>query len=92
LLNSPTVRDVRPADEYAVEPIPGALNASLTQLEQSLPTLTPDAGIVAWCHGPRCIHARQAVAAMRKHGRNAHRLDGGWPEWAEDGRQTAGVG
>lgn len=83
---SVTVLDVRPADEYAAGHIPGALNATLAQLEQILPTLAPDAEIVAYCRGPYCVYAHQAVAALRKHGFNARRLEGGLPEWREDGR------
>jgi ArsR family transcriptional regulator len=89
---SVTVLDVRPADEYAAGHIPGAQNATLAQLEKILPTLAPDAEIVAYCRGPYCIYAHQAVAALREHGFNARRLDGGLPEWREDGRQTASVG
>ena len=85
---SVTVLDVRPADEYAAGHIPGALNASPTELDQILPTLAPDAEIVAYCRGPYCIYAHQAVAALRKLGINARRLDGGLPEWREDGREV----
>lgn len=88
---SVTVLDVRPADEYAAGHIPGALNATLTEIERIIPTLDPAAEIVAYCRGPYCIYAPQAVAALRKHGFNARRLDGGLPEWREDGRQTASV-
>jgi len=62
------------------------LNATLAQLEQILPTLAPDAEIVAYCRGPYCVYAHQAVAALRKRGLNARRLEGGLPEWREDGR------
>lgn len=89
---SVTVLDVRPADEYAAGHIPGARNATLAQLEQILPTLAPDAEIVAYCRGPYCIYAHQAVTALRKRGLNARRMDGGLPEWREDGRQIACVG
>lgn len=85
---SVTVLDVRPADEYAAGHIPGALNASLTELDQILPTLAPDAEIVAYCRGPYCIYAHQAVAALRKLGISARRLEGGLPEWREDGREV----
>ncbi len=81
-----TVLDVRPADEYAEGHIPGARNVALPELEQILPTLSPDAEIVAYCRGPYCVYAHQAVAALRKHGLNARRLEGGLPEWREDGR------
>jgi len=89
---SVTVLDVRPADEYAAGHIPGALNATLAQLEQIVPGLTPEAEIVAYCRGPYCIYAHQAVTALRKRGLNARRMDGGLPEWREDGRQIASVG
>jgi Rhodanese-related sulfurtransferase len=82
---SVTVLDVRPADEYAAGHIPGALNMALTEIERIVPTLDPATEIVAYCRGPYCIYAHQAVAALRKHGLNARRLDGGLPEWREDG-------
>jgi len=84
---SVTVLDVRPADEYAAGHIPGAVNLRLADLERIGPTLARDAEIVAYCRGPYCIDARQAVAALRKRGLNARRLDGGLPEWREDGRE-----
>jgi ArsR family transcriptional regulator len=83
---SVTVLDVRPADEYATGHIPGALNATLAELENLLPGLAPDTEIVAYCRGPYCVYAYQAVATMRRHGLNARRMDGGLPEWREDGR------
>lgn len=86
------VLDVRPDDEYASGHIPGAMNATLAQLEQILPTLTPDAEIIAYCRGPYCVYAHQAVAALRRHGLNARRLEGGLPEWREEGREVARVG
>ncbi|MEY8117662.1 ArsR/SmtB family transcription factor [Falsihalocynthiibacter sp. BN13B15] len=81
-----TVLDIRPADEYAVGHIPGALNTTLAELERIVPTLDPRTDIVAYCRGPYCVYAHQAVAALRKHGFNARRLEGGLPEWREDGR------
>jgi ArsR family transcriptional regulator len=83
---SVTVLDVRPADEYAAGHIPGALNATVTEIEGIVATLDPSAEIVAYCRGPYCVYAHQAVAALRKYGFNARRLDGGFPEWREDGR------
>lgn len=83
---SVTVLDVRPADEYATAHIPGALNTTLADLAGLFPTLDPDTEIVAYCRGPYCVYAHQAVAALRKRGLNARRLDGGLPEWREDGR------
>jgi ArsR family transcriptional regulator len=83
---SVTVLDVRPADEFAAGHIPGALHTTLTELERIVPRLDPGAEIVAYCRGPYCVYAYQAVAALRKRGFNARRLEGGLPEWREDGR------
>lgn len=88
---SVTVLDVRPADEYTTGHIPGAINLTLDQLDRILPDLDPDSEIVAYCRGPYCIYAHQAVAALRKRGFNARRLDGGLPEWREDGRPVQTV-
>lgn len=85
---SVTVLDVRPADEYAAGHIPGALNTALAEIERIIPSLEPGAEIVAYCRGPYCVYAHQAVAALRKHGVNARRLEGGLPEWREDGREV----
>ncbi len=82
------VLDVRPADEYASGHIPGALNTTLGDLERLIPALDRGAEIVAYCRGPYCIYADQAVAVLRKHGLNARRLHGGLPEWREDGRSV----
>lgn len=89
---SVTVLDVRPADEYAAGHIPGALNATLSEIDGVVSMFDSTAEIVAYCRGPYCVYAHQAVAALRRHGLNARRLDGGLPEWREDGRQIARVG
>ena len=83
---SVTVLDVRPADEYTAGHIPGALNMTLTDIERIVPMLDPAAEIVAYCRGPYCVYAYQAVTALRRRGFTARRLDGGLPEWREDGR------
>jgi len=92
---SVTVLDMRPADEYAAGHIPGARNAALSDLDRLLSTLAPDTEIIAYCRGPYCIYAEQAVAALRRRGFVARRLDGGLPEWRADGRpgqvEVAGV-
>ena len=88
---SVTILDVRPADEFDLGHIPGALNVTLSDLERLLPDLDPDADIVAYCRGPYCIYAHQAVAALRKQGLKARRLEGGLPEWHADGREVATV-
>jgi len=88
---SVTVLDVRPADEYAAGHIPGALNATLSEIDRVVSMFDSTAEIVAYCRGPYCVYAHQAVAALRRHGLNARRLDGGLPEWREDGRKIASV-
>lgn len=82
---SVTVLDMRPADEYGAGHIPGALNATLAELEHFLPTLARDTEVIAYCRGPYCIYAYQAVAALRQLGIRARRMEGGLPEWREDG-------
>lgn len=83
---SVTILDVRPADEFAAGHIPGALNVTMAELEAVMPSLATATEIVAYCRGPYCIYAHQAVAALRKRGLQARRLDGGLPEWREEGR------
>ena len=84
---SVTVLDIRPPDEYAAGHIPGAVNAMLADLERIIPTLALDTEIVAYCRGPDCIYSHQAVVALRKRGLKARRMDGGLPEWREEGRK-----
>ena len=88
---SVTLLDVRPVDEYAGGHIPGALHVNLAELECILPSLAPDTEVVAYCRGPYCIYAHQAVTALRKRGLNARRMDGGLPEWREEGRSVVTV-
>jgi rhodanese-related sulfurtransferase/DNA-binding transcriptional ArsR family regulator len=88
---SVTVMDVRPADEYATGHIPGAVNVSLEDLERTARTIDPGTEIVAYCRGPYCVLAHQAVTALRRLGREARRLEGGFPEWREDGRDVGSL-
>ena len=83
--------DVRPSDEFAMGHIPGARNVTLADLDQVARTLSPGTQIVAYCRGPFCIYAHQAVMALCKLGFPARPLDGGLPEWREDGRLLAAV-
>lgn len=85
---SVTLFDVRPPDEFAMGHIPGARNVVLADLDSIAATLDFGAEIVAYCRGPYCVYAYQAVTALRKRGLNARRLDGGLPEWRADGRQV----
>ena len=80
-----TVLDVRPPEEYAAGHVPGAMNVPLTELEQYLEALSPDQEIVAYCRGPHCVLAFDAVAKLRKKGLRARRLEDGYPEWKTAG-------
>jgi rhodanese-related sulfurtransferase len=73
--------DVRPAEEYTAGHIEGARSIPLAELEQRLAELPDDAEIVAYCRGPFCAYAHEAVRRLRSSGRPARRLEGGWPEW-----------
>ena len=80
-----TVLEVRPPEEYAAGHVPGAMNVPLTELEQYLEALSPDQEIVAYCRGPHCVLAFDAVAKLRKKGLRARRLEDGYPEWKTAG-------
>ncbi len=73
--------DVRPEPEYAAGHIEGARSIPIDELERRLAELPPDAEIVAYCRGPFCVYAHEAVRRLRAHGRTARRLQDGWPEW-----------
>jgi rhodanese-related sulfurtransferase/predicted transcriptional regulator len=73
--------DVRPAEEYAAGHIEGARSIPITELERRLAELPEDAEIVAYCRGPFCAYAHEAVRRLHDAGRAARRLEDGWPEW-----------
>lgn len=75
------VVDVRPAEEFAAGHIEGARSIPLAELERRLAELPPDREVVAYCRGPFCAYAHEAVRHLNAAGRAARRLDGGWPEW-----------
>ncbi|MEZ0067266.1 rhodanese-related sulfurtransferase [Streptacidiphilus sp. MAP12-20] len=77
-----TVLDVRPAAEYRAGHIPSARSVPLSRLHAELAALPADGEIVAYCRGPYCIYADEAVRELRRHGRQASRLEDGFPEWA----------
>lgn len=83
---SVTVLDLRPKDEFAMGHIPGAIQIDLSDLDKMVGQLDTTTEIVAYCRGPYCVYAHQAVAVLRQQGLNARRLDGGLPEWREEGR------
>jgi rhodanese-related sulfurtransferase len=79
------VVDARPANEYAAGHIPGALSIPIDDLKQRLQRLPKSKPYVAYCRGPYCVYADQAVAQLRAAGRRARRLAVGLPEWKSAG-------
>ncbi len=80
-----TVIDVRPAAEYQNGHIEGSLSLPLEELAKHLEELPPDREIVAYCRGPYCVLALEAVRLLRHKGRKAVRLEDGFPEWLDAG-------
>jgi DNA-binding transcriptional ArsR family regulator len=73
--------DVRPAEEFAAGHIEGARSIPIEELDRRLEELPPDGEVIAYCRGPFCAYAHNAVRSLQVAGRKARRLDQGWPEW-----------
>ena len=84
-----TVLDVRPKDEFAAGHLPQAVNIPLRQLARRLRDLPKSREIVAYCRGPYCVLAFEAVALLRDHGFKVRRLEDGYPEWKAAGLPVA---
>jgi len=84
-----TVLDVRPAEEFALGHVPGAINVPVGDLKRRLADLPRSKEIVAYCRGPYCVFAFEAVAALRAAGYKARRLEDGLPHWRADGLPVA---
>jgi rhodanese-related sulfurtransferase/predicted transcriptional regulator len=83
------VLDVRPRHEYEAGHIPGAVSVPLEELEDRLATLHPRTDIVAYCRGPYCVLATEAIQLLRGGGFRARRLKDGMPEWRLAGLPVA---
>jgi rhodanese-related sulfurtransferase len=83
------VLDVRPALEYRQGHIVGAQSVPVDELERRLGDLNPEREIVAYCRGPYCVFADEAVSLLRAQGRQAIRYAEGYPEWAAAGMPVA---
>jgi rhodanese-related sulfurtransferase/predicted transcriptional regulator len=86
------VIDVRPAAEFEAGHIEGARSIPIGELQQRIDELPEEHEVIAYCRGPFCVMANDAVRQLRQAGRKARRLDQGWPEWhlrelEEAGRQ-----
>jgi ArsR family transcriptional regulator len=84
-----TVLDVRPEDEFAAGRVPSAVNIPLRDLARRLGDLPRDQEIIAYCRGPYCVLAFEAVALLREHGFKVRRLEDGFPEWKAAGLPVA---
>ncbi len=73
--------DVRPSEEYAAGHIEGARSIPIDELQDRLADLPADREVVAYCRGPFCAYAHQAVRTLQAAGRVARRMEEGWPEW-----------
>jgi rhodanese-related sulfurtransferase len=85
------VLDVRPATEYAAGHLPGAVSIPVGELRRRLAELPADREIVAYCRGPYCAFAHEAVGLLREEGYAARRLEDGLPEWQAAGRAVTGT-
>lgn len=79
------VVDCRPPEEYAAGHIPGAWSIPVGELRRRLAELPRDSEIVAYCRGPYCVMAVEALQILHRHGFRARRMEGGFPEWREAG-------
>ena len=80
------VLDVRPEQEYAAGHIAGARSMPVSDMSNRLNELPSDKEYIAYCRGPYCVYADEAVAMLRANGRTAQRLTEGYPEWWFAGR------
>ena len=81
--------DVRPAAEYAAGHVAGAVSIPAGELPARLAGLPRDKEIVAYCRGRFCVMSLDAVRLLRRHGYRARPMDGGLPEWRDEGMPTA---
>ncbi|NNF54305.1 MAG: metalloregulator ArsR/SmtB family transcription factor [Acidimicrobiales bacterium] len=79
------VIDVRPAEEYRAGHITGARSVPIESIQQQLAGLPRDVEVVAYCRGPYCVYADDAVRKLTGAGRRARRLEDGYPQWHQAG-------
>jgi rhodanese-related sulfurtransferase len=88
-LDQVVLLDVRPAEEYRAGHLPQARSLPLEELEARLSELPTEKEIIAYCRGPYCVFADEAVAVLRAHGYQARRLEEGVPDWRKLGLPVA---
>jgi rhodanese-related sulfurtransferase/predicted transcriptional regulator len=85
----PVVLDVRPAAEFEAGHVPGAVSVLPNEVAGTVNRLPNGSDVVAYCRGPFCIYADDAVRALRQQGHRAVRLEDGFPEWRRAGLPIA---
>ena len=83
------VLDVRPEAEYTAGHIAGARSVPVVELRRRLRALPKDIEVVAYCRGPYCVYADDAVRELHQRGFRARRLVDGYPEWKRAGLPIA---
>jgi rhodanese-related sulfurtransferase/DNA-binding HxlR family transcriptional regulator len=83
------VLDVRPEPEFRAGHIAGARSVPVTELRRNLRALPKDVDVVAYCRGPYCVYADDAVRELNRRGYRAQRLEDGYPEWKQAGLPVA---
>lgn len=81
--------DVRPGPEYLAAHITGARSVPISELRKHVKALPADSEVVAYCRGPYCVYADEAVRELRRQGFKASRLEDGFPEWQRAGLPVA---
>lgn len=89
LADGVAVWDVRPRSEFEAGHVPGAVSVPPKEIEQRLAELPDDVEVVAYCRGPYCVFADDAVRALSAAGRRARRLEDGFPQWRQAGLPVA---
>ena len=88
-LGDVVVLDVRPGAEYQAGHIPGARSVPPGELRRNLAALPEGTEVVAYCRGPYCVYADDAVRELDRRGYRARRLEDGYPEWKRAGLPVA---
>lgn len=84
-LNEVVLLDVRPFEEYETGHLPGAISVPLDALEHKMSQLPPDRTVVAYCRGPHCVFADDALQILAARGWDVARLEEGVIEWQQAG-------
>ena len=83
------VLDVRPEPEFQAGHIAGARSVPVSELRRNLRALPKGVEVVAYCRGPYCVYADDAVRELNRRGYRAQRLEDGYPEWKQAGLPVA---